>query len=369
MKTFAFDRPRSPSTPRVPEDTTARRAATSSATMRAMVYRRYGPPEVVALAEVPKPEPKDGEILIRINATTVTSSDWRARSLTVPPGFGLLGRFAFGVFGPRHPILGTELAGIVESVGRSVTRFKPGDEVFAFTGGKYGCHAEYRTMAEDGLVERKPTALSFPEAAALSFGGATALIFLRNKGGMEPGERVLVVGASGGVGSAAVQIAASLGGDVTGVCGPSSVAMVRSLGANRVIDYTQEDFSAGSAPYDIILDTTGTASFRRCERVMRPGGRLLAVAGSFSQTLGFGKPSKASGKKVVTGVAAPKGDDIRFLAALAGAGAYRPVVDRSYPLARAVEAHAYVDAGHKRGNVVLSVYQDPELASTQGRRQ
>ncbi|MFS8067534.1 MAG: NAD(P)-dependent alcohol dehydrogenase, partial [Byssovorax sp.] len=211
--------------------------------MKAIVYHRYGQPDVVALAEVPKPTLGDREVLIRIHASTVTTADWRARSLSLPPGFGLMGRLVFGIFGPRKPILGTELAGEVEAVGKAVTRFKAGDQVFAFAGASYGCHAEYRTMAEDGLIARKPANLSFEEAAALSFGGTTALNFLRDKGGIKPGDRVLIVGASGGVGTAAVQIAKHLGAEVTGVCSTANLELVLSIGADRVIDYTSEDFT------------------------------------------------------------------------------------------------------------------------------
>lgn len=330
-------------------------SANRSGTMRAMVYHRYGPPQVVREAVVPKPSPSAGEVLIRIHATTVTTSDWRARSMTVPHGFGLFGRFAFGLFRPRRPILGTELAGIVEAVGPNVTRFKAGDEVVAFTGGSYGCHAEYRTMREDGLIARKPANLSFEAAASLCFGGTTALRFLRDKGKIKAGDDVLVVGASGGVGTAAVQIAKHFGASVTGVCSGANAEVVRSIGADRVIDYRAEDFTKTGDTYDIILDTTGTASFARCDAILRPGGRLLLVLGSFSQTIGVGRPAKRTSKKMIAGVATPTQDDIRFLAGLAAKGELRPVIDRIYPLADAVDAHAHVDAGHKRGNVVLSV--------------
>jgi NADPH:quinone reductase-like Zn-dependent oxidoreductase len=273
----------------------------------------------------------------------------------MPAGFGLLGRLVFGVFGPRQPILGTELAGVVQGVGSDVTRFNVGDEVFAFTGAKYGCHAEYRTMPEDSLIGQKPANLTFDEAAALSFGGLTALSFLRDKGGVRPGDNVLIVGASGGVGTAAVQIAKHLGAEVTGVCSTANVELVRSIGANRVIDYSQEDFTLQGESYDIVLDTTGTVTFAGCERVLKPGGRLLLILGSFSQALGLGRPSKSSGKKVIAGVASERAEDMAYLAELAGAGAIRPIIDRSYSLEHAAEAHAYVETGRKKGNVVLTV--------------
>jgi len=323
--------------------------------MQAIVYHRYGAPDVVKLAEMPKPVPRDNEVLIRIRATTVTTGDWRARSLKMPAGFGFLGRLVFGLFGPRQPVLGTELAGIVEAIGRAVTRFKPGDEVFAFPGARYGSHAEYRTMPEDGLIALKPANLSFEEAAALSFGGTTVLGPLKDTIGIKAGDKVLVVGASGGVGTAAVQIARHLGAEVTGVCSTANVALVRSIGADRVIDYTAEDFATSGESWDVIVDTTGTAPFSRCEPALRPGGRLLVILGSLAQVAGIGRPSKASGKSVVAGVAKIEPAHLRYLAEMAAAGTYRPVIDRVYPLANAAEAHAYVDTGRKRGNVVLTV--------------
>jgi NADPH:quinone reductase-like Zn-dependent oxidoreductase len=323
--------------------------------MKAIVYSKYGSPDVVALAEVAKPTPRDREVLIRIHATTVSTGDWRARSLEMPAGFGFLGRLVFGVFGPRKPILGTELSGVVEAVGKDVTRFKTGDQVFAFTGASYGCHAEYRTMAEDGLIALKPANLSFEEAASLSFGGTTALSFLRDKGGLNPGESVLIVGASGGVGTAAVQIAKHLGAEVTGVCRTANLELVRAIGADKVIDSTREDFVKNGESYDIILDTTGTTPFSRCEFALKQGGRLLVVLGTFAQALGMERPSRGSGKKVIAGVAAVRAEDLRCLAEMAEAGAFKPVIDRSYSLENAAEAHAYVDTGRKRGNVVMRI--------------
>ena len=325
--------------------------------MKAIVYHRYGAPNVVALAEVAKPVPKDNEVLVRIHATTVTTGDWRARSLEMPAGFNMLGRLVFGVFGPRKPILGTELAGVIEAVGPAVRRFRPGDQVFAFPGGAFGSHAEYRTMPEDGMIALKPANLSFEQAAALSFGGTTALSFLQGKAAIKAGDNVLVVGASGGVGTAAVQLAKHFGATVTGVCSTANVELVRSIGADKVIDYIRQDFAKLGETYDIILDTTGTAAFARCEPVLKPGGRLLVVLASLADSAGMNAPGKASGKKLIAGVAKERVEDLQLLATLAASGAFRPVIDRSYPLADAAEAHAYVDTGRKRGNVVLSVMQ------------
>jgi NADPH:quinone reductase-like Zn-dependent oxidoreductase len=294
-------------------------------------------------------------VLIRILASTVRSADWRARSLTLPPGFGLLGRLVFGFLRPRQPILGTELAGIVDSIGRDVTRFRPGDEVIAFTGGRFGSHAEYRTMPEDGMLAVKPANLTFEEAAALSFGGVHALTFLRDRAGLARGDRVLVIGASGAIGTAAIQVARHLGAEVTAVTSTGNATLVTSIGADRVIDYTRVDFTTTGETWGIIFDTTGTVSFSRCASSLKPGGRLVAVSGSFAQWLGIGRPSKASGKKVITGVAAVRPDHLRHVAQLASEGALRPVVDRVYRLEDAAEAHSYVDTGRKRGSVVLAV--------------
>jgi NADPH:quinone reductase-like Zn-dependent oxidoreductase len=323
--------------------------------MKAMTYRRYGGPDVVTLSEVPKPSPRQNEVLVRILATTVSSADWRARSLNLPAGFGLLGRPVFGLIRPRQPILGTELAGIVEAVGEKVTLFRPGDEVIAFPGGRYGAHAEYRTMPEDGMIVLKPVNLTFEEAASLSFGSAAALPFLRDKARIERGDKVLVVGASGAVGAAAVQVARHFGAEVTAVTSTSNVKLVASIGAQSVIDYTQEDFATTGETWDIIVDTTGTVPFSRCENSLRPGGRLVAVFGSLGQWLGIGRPSKASGKQVISGVAMPTPDDLRYIAKLAASGELKPVIDRIYRLEDAAEAHAYVDTGRKRGSVVLVV--------------
>jgi NADPH:quinone reductase-like Zn-dependent oxidoreductase len=327
--------------------------------MKAMTYRKYGGPDVVTLSEVPKPSPKANEVLIRIVATTVTSGDWRARSLRLPPGFGILGRLVFGITKPRQPILGTELAGIVEAVGGAVTRFSPGDQVIAFPGGRFGSHAEYRTMPEDGLIARKPANLSFEEAASLSFGATTALPLLRDKANVKRGDQVLIVGASGAVGTAAVQIAKHFGAEVTGVTSTANLELVRSIGADRVIDYTQVDFTRTGETWDIILDTTGTAPFSRCAQSLKPGGRLVVVLGTLAQALGIGGPSKASGKRVIARVAPLTAENLRYITKLATSGELKPVIDRIYPLEDAAEAHAYVDTGRKRGSVVLRVASDP----------
>ena len=322
--------------------------------MKAIVYERYGSPDVLQLKEVAKPTPKDNEVLIRIHATTVTSGDWRVRSLDVPVGFGLISRLVFGVLRPRQPILGTELAGEIESVGKQVSKFKAGDQVFAFSGAGMGCHAEYKCMPEVGAVALKPPNLTYEEAAAISFGGTTALSFFR-RGKLQGGESVLVNGASGGVGTAAVQLAKHFGADVTGVCSTANVELVRSLGATHVIDYTEEDFTRNGETYDVIVDTVGTAPFSRSKDSLKEGGRLLQVLGGLPDMLRIPWVSMTSGKRIIAGPATERAEDLRFLAELAQAGEFRPVIDRRYPFEQIAEAHRYVDTGRKRGNVVITL--------------
>ncbi|AFY30171.1 NAD(P)-dependent alcohol dehydrogenase [Cyanobium gracile] len=322
--------------------------------MKAVVVERYGPPEVLRIIEMPIPTPKDDEILIRINATTVTSGDWRIRSQTVPTGFGLIMRLVFGLRKPRQPILGSELAGVVAAIGRDVTRFKVGERVFAFSDVRLGCHAEYIVLPQDGMVVATPPALTDETAAALCFGGTTALDFLR-RGKVQRGDKVLVNGASGAVGSAVVQLARHFGTELTGVCSGASMDLVRSLGAAHVIDYTQDDFTRNGQTYDLIVDTVGTAPFSRCRRSLKDGGRLLLVLAGLPDMLRSLWVSMTSCHTVIAGPAGLKRDDLLTLAALAETGAFRPVIDRIYPIDQIVEAHRYVDTGRKKGNVIISV--------------
>ena len=309
------------------------------------------------MKEVEKPTPKDNEVLIKTHATTVTSGDWRVRSLSVPVGFGLISRLVFGISRPRQPILGTELAGEIESVGKDVNKFKVGDQVFAFSGASMGCHAEYKCMPEDGAVALKPPNLTYDEAAAISFGGTTALDFLR-RGKLQTAEKILINGASGGVGTAAVQLARHFGADVTGVCSTANVELVRSLGATHVVDYTKEDFTRNGETYDVIVDTAGTAPFSRSKASLKEGGRLLMVLGGLPDMLQIPWVSMTSNKKVIAGPAAERADDLRFLAELAQAGEFKPVIDRRYPFEQIAEAHSYVDTGHKKGNVIITLERD-----------
>ena len=330
--------------------------------MKAIIYTRYGGPEVLAAAEVEKPVPKDHEVLVKVTATTVTAGDRRVRSLDVPPGFKTLSRLIFGIFRPKQPILGTELSGVVESAGSKVTGFGVGDPVFAYSDSKMGAHAEYICLPEDGAIALKPVNLGFGEAAALSFGGATALNFFRRGGGLKRGEKVLVNGASGAVGTAAIQLARHFGAAVSGVCSTRNVGLVESLGASKVIDYTKEDFTKNGETYDVIVDTAGTAPFSRCKKSLKRGGRLLKVLGTMPDMLQAPFISLISDKKVVAGPASGNQKDLRFLAELTRKGEYSPVIDRRFPFEEMAEAHRYVDTGRKRGNVVVTV-QPPKNRS------
>lgn len=315
--------------------------------MKAIVYERYGPPDVLQLKEIQKPAPQDNEVLIKIRATTVTSGDWRVRSLHMPVGFGLIARLVLGVSGPRQPILGSELAGKIESIGKDVNKFKVGDEVFAYTGARLGCHAEYKCMPEGGAVVPKPANLSFDEAAAMSSGGTTALDFFR-RGKLRRGEKVLINGASGGVGTAAVQLAKHFGADVTGVCSAANAELVRSLGATYVVDYTKEDFTRNGETYDVIVDTAGTAPFPRSKDSLKEGGRLLQVLAGLPDIFRIPWVSMTSSKKVIGGPATGRAEDLRFLANLAKTGEFKPVIDRRYPFEQ-------IATGRKKGNVVITL--------------
>jgi NADPH:quinone reductase-like Zn-dependent oxidoreductase len=322
--------------------------------MRAFVFDRYGPPDVLQLREVAKPAPRADELLVRVRATTVSSADCRVRAMNVPAGFGLASRLVFGVRKPRQPILGTEFAGDVEAVGGSVVDFRVGDRVFGMSGARMGCHAEYKCMAAQGAVALIPPGVGYDEAAALCFGGTTALDFFR-RGGLKGGDRVLINGASGAVGTAAVQLARHSGAEVTGVCSGANAELVRSLGATHVIDYTREDFTRSGRRYDVIVDTVGSAPFSRSRRALEEGGRLLLVLAGLPQLLAIPWVALTGSRRIIAGPAAERPEDVRLLAELVAAGRFRPVIDRRYPFEELAEAHRYVDTGRKRGNVVIAL--------------
>ncbi|MBI2077115.1 MAG: NAD(P)-dependent alcohol dehydrogenase [Euryarchaeota archaeon] len=323
--------------------------------MKAAVCQRYGPPEVVKIADVARPSVGDRDVLVRVRATTVTAGDWRLRSGNVPRGFKLILRLGFGIRRPRQPILGSELAGVVEEVGPAVRRFKPGDKVFALCGAKMGGHAQFVSIGEDAAIAHMPPNVSFEEAAALSLAGATALWFLRDKAKVKAGERVLINGASGGVGSAAVQIAKHDGAHVTAVCSSTNAGWVKALGAERVIDYTKEDFAKAQDRYDIIMDTVGNAPFRRCKPALSPGGRFLLVVNTLAELLGALVRPRRGTRRLIGGVAPERAEHLLALRELVESGAFRPHIERVFPFERIVDAYAVVDSGRKKGNVVVTL--------------
>jgi NADPH:quinone reductase-like Zn-dependent oxidoreductase len=322
--------------------------------MRAAICTRYGPPEVVRLVDLPTPMPRADELVVRVHATTVSSGDWRVRSLDLPRGFGPVARLAFGLRRPRQPILGTELSGVVTAVGSTAAGFAVGDEVVAFTGAKMGCHAELVRVPAGGAIVPKPSNLSHAQAATLGFGGTTAADFLR-RGHLQAGERILINGASGTVGIALVQLAANLGATVTAVCSTRNMPLMHYLGAHHVVDYTTTDFAALDTRYDVIADTAGTAPYARSRHALTSTGRLLLINADLGEMLRAPWITRRHGHRVVAGPAAERRDDLAMVTSLASAGRFTPVIDRCYPLDEIVAAHRHVDTGHKRGSVVVEM--------------
>jgi len=317
--------------------------------MKAVVCTKYGPPEVLQVKDVEKPTPKDNEVLIRVYAATVTLYDCWGRACTGPPGFGLLIKLSSGLGKPKKPILGTELAGEIEAVGKDVNLFNKGDSVFGFTGMNLGANAEYVCMPEDGTLAIKPTNITYEEAAAIPYGGLTALYFLR-KANIQMGQRVLVFGASGGVGTFAVQLAKYFGAEVDGVCSTPKLELVISLGADKVFDYTKEDFTKSGEKYDIIFDTIGKSPFSASKRSLNKEGFYIFA------TFGLGRAFRvAINKNAISGLLEEKAEDLVFLKELIEAGNIRAVIDKRYPLEQASEAHRYVESGQKKGQVVLTL--------------
>lgn len=325
--------------------------------MKAVVGRRYGGPEVLAVEDVARPALGANEVLVRIGATSVTSGDARLRGFKSAGVFWIPLRLMFGILRPRNPVPGMEFSGQVEAVGDGVSSFRAGDAVFGMTTG--GANAEYVAVRADGAIAARPAGLADEVAAAIPFGAMSALAFLRDIVRLKPGEKILIYGASGAVGVAAVQLAKHFGAEVTGVCSTGNLNLVRSLGADHVIDYTTTDFTKGNRVYDVILDTVGGTSFARAKRVLAPNGRHVFVNFKLLQLFQMFWTSLRRGKRVICGYSAGTSQlDLNLIKDLVGTRVLKPVIDRTYRLEQIAEAHRYVDSGRKRGSVILSL-QDP----------
>jgi len=335
--------------------------------MNAIVYTEYGPPAVLQLKEVAKPTPKENEILIRIQAASVGYGDLLARNFkdvsprdfNMPFPFWLLSKVYFGISSPKITILGSEFSGEIESVGVDVTRFREGDQVFGYLGQSMGAYAEYLCIPEDGVVAIKPANMTYEEAAAIPMGAIMALFLLR-KVNVQRGEKVLINGASGGIGSAAVQIAKSFGAEVTGVCGTPRLEFVKSLGADKVIDYTQEDFTQSGESYDLIFDVLGKGSFARAKSALKTNGRYLYASFKMKQLFQMLWTSMTGSQKVICAMAPGSVEDLMSVKELIEAGKIKVIIDRDFPLEQAAEAHQYVESGQKKGPIAITVGHNGE---------
>lgn len=325
--------------------------------MKAVLHTRYGSPDLLELREVATPVPKANDILIAIHATTVSTGDCNVRNFTfVTRSMRPIAKLMFGIRKPWKPrVLGTELAGEVVAVGPAVTRFKIGDRVVASTAMAGGGHAQYVCVPEKGAVVIKPDSLTWEEAVAIPFGANTALHFLRNLGKIRPGQELLIIGASGAIGSAAVQLGKHFGANVTGVCSAANVDLVKSLGADTVIDYTRDDFTKNGKTYDVIFDVVGATTFDRCRASLKAKGIFLQNIMELSDVVRALWTSMSGRKRIKGGVAIGNLQNMTLIAQLAAAGTLKPVIDKTYPLETIAEAFKHVERGHKKGNVVITV--------------
>jgi NADPH:quinone reductase-like Zn-dependent oxidoreductase len=323
--------------------------------MKAIVHTKYGPPDELQLVEVENPVPRENEVLIKIHATTVTTTDCNARNFTfVPKSFLFFARMMFGFKKPRIEILGIDLAGEIEAIGEKVKLFKVGDHVFGSPGTKFGGHAEYCCVPENGALTLKPAEMSWEEAASLTLAGCTALYFIRDLAKIQAGQKILIHGASGAIGTFAVQLAKYYGAEVTGVCSAPNVEMVKSIGADKLIDYTKEDFTKSHERYDFVFSVVGKTTFSQCKGILKPKGVYIE---NWMETKDFLKvlwTSIAGGKRIKGGVSVETAEKLDFLKELIVSGKLVPVIDRTYPLERTAEAFQYVEQGHKKGNVIIT---------------
>ena len=324
--------------------------------MKAIVHTKYGPPDELQLKVVEKPVPRDNEVLIKIHATTVTTTDCNARNFTfVPKSFLFFARIIFGFKKPKINILGIDLAGEIEAVGKDVKLFKVGDHVFGSPGTKMGGHAEYSCVPENGALAIKPADMHWEEAAAISLAGNTALFFIRDLGKIQSGQKILIHGASGAIGTYAVQLAKYYGAEVTGVCSATNAEMVKFLGADKVIDYTKEDFIKSDERYDFVFDVVGKTTFSQCKGILKPKGIYLENMLELKDILRMMWTSITDGKRIKGGVSKESAENLNFFIELFESGKLKPVIDRIFPLERTAEAFQYVEQGHKKGNVVITI--------------
>jgi NADPH:quinone reductase-like Zn-dependent oxidoreductase len=324
--------------------------------MKAILHTKFGPPDELQLEEIEKPTPGENEVLIKIHASTVTSTDCNARNFTfIPKVFLLPARFMFGFLKPKIKILGFDLAGEIEAVGKDVSKFHVGDQVFGTPGITFGAHAEYTCMPEDGVLTIKPANTTWAEAACVFLGAHTALFYLKDIGNIQAGQKILIYGASGGIGTFAIQLAKYFKAKVTGVCSTANLEMVKSLGADKVIDYTKEDFIKAGETYDLVFDAVGKTSFSQCKSILKQKGVFLPVLMALPEIFQIIWTSMIKGKKVKGGVAVERVEDLIFFKELIEAGKLKSTIDRCYPLEQTAEAFRYVEKGHKKGNVVITV--------------
>ncbi|MEL0584179.1 MAG: NAD(P)-dependent alcohol dehydrogenase [Candidatus Thiodiazotropha sp. (ex. Lucinoma kazani)] len=318
--------------------------------MKAIAWTKYGAPEILKLIELEKPSPKNDEVLIKVHASSVTAGDCRLRAFKVPMGFWLPTRLAFGLTKPRNPIPGMDISGEIESIGKNVKLFKEGDKVYGTTGMRLGANAEYTCLSENAVLVNKPNNISHEQAVAIIFGGLTAIHFLKDKANIQRGQKILVNGASGAVGTASIQLAKYFGTEVTAICSTSNIELVSSLGAKKVIDYTKEDFTKNNETYDVILDAVGNLSLLQCKKSLKKQGKLILInTGLLTNLLSIIR------KNLICGVAGESKEGLDFLRDRIEAGDIEAVIDKIYPLEQTAEAHRYVDTGHKKGNVVISM--------------
>lgn len=325
--------------------------------MKAIICTQYGAPEVLKLVDVEKPTPAKNEVSIKIHATSVTAADIRLRAFDVPPSFWLIGKLALGFRKPRKPILGMELSGEIESIGQNVSQFKVGDQVIAALGSTFGSYAAYKCMPANSCISKKPKNISYGEAAVVPLGACTALHFLKKaKLDIESRKRsILIYGASGSVGTYAIQIAKYYGATVTAVCSTTNKSLVRSIGADHIIDYTKEDFTKSNTTYDIIFDCVGKTSISKTLKSLAPNGYYLQTVAGPGLAIQMLFRSLFSKKKLIGGTFKAKREPLEFIVKLIEKGFISPVIDQSYPLENIVDAHRYVDTGRKKGNVIIQV--------------